>query len=88
MTHVVVLLPVNTQSACELHQFDSNKSGNRLKSAQKVCVILCVGLRKRTSARMKIFSITKTIAAKRQERENDTSFILCDAVNSDDSLEE
>lgn len=54
------------------------------------CVILCVGLwwKKRTSVWRKIFSLTKTIAANQEKKEDDTSLILCTAVNSDESLEE
>lgn len=75
-------------SSRRLRQLDSNTRGSRLQSALSVCVILCVGLWKRTSSWMNIFSLTRTITAKQQRREDDTSFILCTAVNSDDSLEE
>lgn len=35
-----------------------------------------------------IFHLTKTIAANQEKKEDDTSLILCKAVNSDESLEE
>lgn len=52
-----------------------------------LCHTVCGFLSKRTSAWLNIFSLTKTIAAKQQKREDDTSFILYMAVDSNDSLE-
>jgi len=47
-----------------------------------------VGLGRRTSAWIKLLSLTATIAANQEMREDDTSVVLFSGCNSDDSLRE
>lgn len=84
------LLPVNTWLACQLRQLGSNMRGNTLQSAlRSLCHTVCGFHEKKNKCEAEKRSVQpEQKLPKQQRREDDTSFILCTAVNSDDSVEE
>lgn len=84
------LLPANTRSACQLRHLCSNMRRNTLQSAlRSLCHTVCGFHGKKNKCEAEKRSVQpEQKLPKQQRREDDTSFILCTAVNSDDSVEE